>query len=701
MKVPYKWLKEYINFDLSAEELCTKLTMVGFETEEAGDLFEVEITPNRGDCLSVIGLAREVSALSGSPLKFPLVELKEEKVDRDALPNVQIKDKDLCPRYTLRLIKGVKVEPSPSWLQKKLEAAGIRSINNVVDITNYVMMELGQPLHAFDYEKIKGNSIIIRRAKDRESITTLEGIERRLSSEMLVIAEETKPIALAGVMGGLDTEVSGDTKTVLLESACFEQGSIRRTSKRLNLMSESSYRFERGVDIEGVPLASARAAQLIQEIAGGEVAGGIIDDYPRPFSSAEISLRTNRVNKILGTELRSGEISAVLERLHFQVQKGEPLKVVVPSFRRDITREIDLIEEVARLYGYDKIKSSIPRAPILNAEKEKSEVPEEFKVPEGVEEKVREILIASGFSEVINSSFMDEDFLNCLELAPEHPWKQTVRIRNPLNENQRLLRTTLVPGLLSTLLYNINRNITNLKIFELGRVFSPFPEGEELPRERPNLAGAIMGSRKEKTLGVKEEPVDLFDLKGVVENLLKELGIPEPKIEFSEGLHLGEALIKIGGKPKEKEIELEELGTMGKLHPQLAKYYELPEEIYLFGIDLKELSKYVNLSKKYEPLPKYPGISRDISLAVPQEVSSLKIENLIEKKGGDLIEKIRLFDLYQGKQVPGGHKSLAYSIFYRSSKRTLTDEEVNNLQLEIIQILRKELKAKIRGKDDY
>jgi phenylalanyl-tRNA synthetase beta chain len=692
MKVPYKWLKEYIDFDLSPKELCAKLTMLGFEAEKGKDSFEVEITPNRGDCLSMIGLAREISAFSGNPLKFPPIELKENKEDGDTLPDVRIKDKDLCPRYTLRLIKEVKVGPSPSWLQEKLEAVGVRSINNVVDITNYVMMEVGQPLHAFDYEKIKGSSIIIRRAKERESIITLDEVEQKLTPEMLVIAGETKPIALAGVMGGLDTEVDESTRTVLLESACFEPGSIRGTSKKLNLMSESSYRFERGVDIEGVPLASARAAHLIQGIAGGKVAGGIIDEYSRSFSCPEIPLRINRVNKILGTKLTSSEISTILRGLHLQVKEGEPLKVIVPSFRRDITREIDLIEEIARLYGYDKIESRIPKAPLWSEEKEKSEVSgelEKFEAPEDLKKKVREILVASGFSEVINYSFMNEDFLNCLELVPEHPWSQAVRIRNPLNENQRLLRTTLVPGLLSTALYNLNRSITNLKIFELGRVFSPSPEGEKLPRERLNLAGAIMGLKKEKTLGVKEEPVDLFDLKGVIENLLKELGIPGPKIEFPEGLHPWGALIKING-------ELKSMGSMGKFPPRLAKYYELPEEIYLFEIDLKELSKHVNLSKKYESLPKYQGISRDISLIVARGVSSRKIESLIEETGGDLIEEVKLFDLYQGKQIAGGYKSLAYSIFYRSSKRTLTDKEVNNLQFEIIRALKKKLKAEIR-----
>ena len=718
MKVPSNWLKEYIDFRLSPKELCTKLTMAGFETEEVGGLFEVEITPNRGDCLSMVGLAREISALNGNPLKTPSLDLKERKRGKDALPSVEIKDKDVCPRYTLRLIKGVKIEASPSWLREKLEAVGIRSINNVVDITNYVMMELGQPLHAFDYEKIGGDSIIVRRAKEAESITTLDEVEHRLSPDMLVIADKTRPLALAGVMGGLDTQVDEGTGIVLLESACFEPGSVRRTSKKLNLMSESSYRFERGIDIEGVPLASARAVQLIEEIAGGEAVGTIIDAYSRPFSSPGISLRTERVNRILGTKLTSSEIIAFLKRLHLPVEEGNFLKVTVPSFRRDLTREIDLIEEIARLYGYDKIASRIPRAPLWSEQEGRSEVPrelEEFEVPEKMKKKIEEILIASGFFEVINSSFMDEGFLNCLKLPPEDSWGKTVTIRNPLNENQRLLRTTLIPGLLSTLLHNVNRNITNLKIFELGRVFSPSPEEEELPRERLNLAGAIMGLREEKAPGVEEKPVDLRDLKGVIEEIRSEFGaefemdVPPEETEgrirgqfgtLKEKFHPDWAVpFTLGAQPQGGK-ELEEavtLGVMGKLHPRLAKYYELPEDIYLFEIDLKELSRHVHLGKTYEPLPKYPGISRDISLVVPQEVPSGKIENLIKETGEDLIEEVKLFgEPYQGKQIAGGHKSLTYSIFYRSPEKTLTDEKVNNLQDKIVRTLRKELGIKIR-----
>ncbi len=665
-----------MDIGVSPGELAERLTMAGFEVtelrEEGSDfLLDLDITANRPDCLGLVGIAREFAAISGTEVKSPGAVVKEEGEGIDKLVRVTVEDGGLCPRYTARVITGVKVCPSPDWLRVRLAFAGIKSINNIVDVTNYCMMELAQPLHAFDYETLKGGAVIVRRAKKGEKIVLLDGKEPALTDEMLVIADSEVPLALAGIMGGHSSQVKEGTVNILLESACFDPANIRRTSRTLAVETESSYRFQRGVDIEGVVLALDRAAWLILSLAGGKAAKGAADCRFRKCAPARrIPVRTGRVNKILGTNLTTEAIAERLRGLQFKTKKDAGgLTVTVPSCRRDITREIDLIEEVARLYGYDNIQVSAPSGRIPVSGKDKLST---------LCREIRHILTGCGLTEVITHGLLSKSSGGNLSSC--------VEVTNPIIEEQSVLRPTLLPGLLRVVSTNIAKGVKGLGIFELGRVFAP-GDRVSAPHERTKAAGVLTGVLRQKSWNYKEIHASFWRLKGVVEALFRMFGITGYEISPRENSYFSadtSAEIILGGEPA---------GILGEVSEEQTQHRI--GSVYLFELDVERLLEVAG-KKEVLPPPRYPAVTRDIAVVLPEGVGAGEVASLIGKAGGKLVEDVRLFDLYQGEQVPEGCKSLAYSISYRSQERTLTDAEVNEVHSGIVCRLASEFGAGIR-----
>ncbi len=657
MKVPLSWLREYIDIKLPPKELAHRLTMAGVEVshiQKSGKdtILELDLTTNRGDCASIIGVAREVSALTNKPLKFPRISEKDKR--QKGIIKVEIRDKKGCPRYSGRVIKGVGVQPSPPWLKEHLESIGIKPINNIVDITNYVLFESGQPLHAFDLDKLVSPlRIIVRRADDGERITTLDGRERSLDRDILIIADGKRPIALAGIMGGEDTQVTDKTRNILLESAYFDPIVVRRGAKRVNLFTESSYRFERDVDPEGVITASRRARDLILKLAGGEEVA-FIDRNLLPRKPKRITLRKERVNWVLGIDLPWDQMARILKRLGFAI-RGR--MIGVPSYRRDVTREIDLIEEIARIHGYHRIPSLLPEGRIASYSQE----PLETLAP-----RIREILVAGGYREVINYGFISLEEGERMGLSP----RQIIKLTNPLTERQNIMRPSLIPGLLKNLIHNLNQGNPKVKIFELGRVFS-------LGKEEMALGALLAGEG------------DLYDLKGILEALCEELAIPSPRISSSPLTFL------LPGRGGEVLIANRKVGLLGEMDPKVLSYFGIEVGSFVLELNLEGflLGK---REKRFRELPRYPAISRDIALIIPEEITSQEIVQTIYSLGGRLVEEVRFFDLYRGAQIPPGHKGLAYSISYRAKNRTLKDEEIKKLQQRISSGLERGFGARIR-----
>ncbi|KKM10212.1 phenylalanyl-tRNA synthetase subunit beta [Clostridiales bacterium PH28_bin88] len=650
----------------------------------ADQVLELDLTPNRADCLAMVNVAREVAAVTGGHLHLPEISLKPEARNAADMTSVDIEATDLCGRYVAKIIENVKIGPSPQWMQKRLLAAGVRPINNIVDITNYVMLEMGQPLHAFDYHTLEGRRIIVRRGRPGESIVSLDKVTRQLDPEMLVIADAVRPVAIAGVMGGLDTEITASTTTVLLESAHFDGASIRRTSRQLGLRSEASMRFEKGVDINGTVAAADRAAQLMADWAGGRVAAGEVDAYVRPWTPPVITLRMRRVNEILGTALTMEQILEVLRRLHLEVRVKEEhsLEVTVPSYRGDLTTEIDLIEEVARIHGYHLIPTTLPGGATGRSKKTAAQ---------RLEEICREVLAYAGLNEVITYSFVNPAVFDRLTLPSGHPWRDTVAIKNPLSEDQSVMRTTLLPGLLEVAARNVNRRATSLALFELGRIFLPREGGEGgLPRERLVAAGLATGWVDR---GWQQKPLlmDYYYLKGIVEELFARLGLQGyrfmPVGDFP-GLH--------PGRTAEIQVDGENLGFIGELHPEVQENYDLPERTCVFQLDFETMQSLLKGLKQYVPLPKFPAVTRDMAIVVSVEVPAAEIGQTIQATGGELLRHYRLFDVYQGAQISAGKKSLAYTMVYQSAERTLTDEDVHVVHRRILQVLADRYGAELR-----
>ena len=641
-------------------------------------VFELEITPNRPDCLSLIGVAREIRAETGNPLKLPTVDPQENGINLQDLTSVTIDAPDLCPRYAARVIQGVKVAESPAWLQQRLESVGIGVINNIVDVTNFVLMEYGQPLHAFDYHKLAENRIVVRRARDNEQITTLDEVARELTSDMLVIADAEKPVALAGIMGGYDSEITETTCDVLLESAYFNPLSIRATAKALGISTEASYRFERGADPGAVLAALDRAAQLIAELTGGTICDGIVDVYPGQQSLTEIQLRPERVNFVLGTTIETAEMVQILDRLGFDVDiTGKVYQVVVPTFRSDVTREIDLIEEIARVYGYDNIPTTLPKGDIpVPAPTPKTEA----------RRRIKHFLLAAGMMEAVNYSFCDPNCFDKIRLNADDPLRNTLQLRNPLSPEMSVLRTTLTPGLLENAQHNRNHQIDTIALFEIGGVF--VHDGKEKEPER--VTGVLAGQIGE---GVYSDPYrhpDFFDIKGLVEGMLEVCGVVDWTLQKTDAptFHPGRnAEVLLGNR---------RIGVFGEVHPEVLENYDLPYKAYLFEFDLEGLADAATFAKRFEPISIYPKVARDLAIVVDKETLSDMPTELIYTTGGDSVDSVRLFDVYEGEQVPEGKKSLAYTITYHSATETLTDKAVNTLHDEVVKCLNRELGAELR-----
>lgn len=649
--------------------------------EYLGDtIIDLEITPNRPDCLSVIGVAREIAALTGKKVHIPEVCYRESEKSIDSFVSVEIVEPELCPRYCASLIEGIKVAPSPHWLQRRLIDYGMRPINNIVDITNYVMLEYGQPLHAFDYSQIYGRQIIVRRAREGEVITTLDGVERSLSADMLVIADKERAIAIAGIMGGANTEVTADTTAVLIESANFAQAVIRRSSIALRLRSEASLRFEKGLSRELPLVALKRATQLIAELAGGEVAKGIADVYPGKVQSKSILLSAPDIRRLLGVDLSIDEIVKTLESLGFDCEKpgsSSKISVQVPWWRTDVNCIADLAEEVARVIGYDKIPATMLSAPLP------------FHQPMPIlslRRQLRSILVSCGFQEVLTYSLTSLEMLS--KLSPEFRLKglTPIKIANPMSKEQEYLRTTLRCGLLSVLARNERYQEGNIKLFEIGRVF--LPQERDLPQEKEMLCAVLGGLQRRLFWRGKEESIDFFVAKGVGETILSRLGL-QAKFEPAEDESL------CPGRSAQVILDSEVVGFIGEFHPKVVEAFGLSEAAYLIELDLDKLLLFATGVRKYEPIPRYPSTFRDISLVVDERITYQQIYNTIINFPS--VKSVTLFDLYTGAQVPPGKKSLAFRIVYQSATRTLTDEEVDGIQHRIIDKLQRDLKATLRG----
>jgi phenylalanyl-tRNA synthetase beta chain len=643
-------------------------------------ILDLDITPNRPDCLSVIGIAREIAALTGQEVRLPEADYDETAVPIDRQISVEIIAPDLCPRYSASLITGLKVAPSPLWMQQRLLACGMRPISNIVDVTNYVMLEYGEPLHAFDYNQVRGKKIIVRRAEKGEVMVTLDGVKRVLAPDMLVIADHERAVAIAGVMGGADSEVTDQTSAIFLEAASFNPASIYHTGNRLGLPSEARMRFERGISPELTIPALKRATQLLVQFGGGQAAKGLIDAYPGKKKAKPILLSRGEVKRLLGVDFSLDQIKKALASLGFDCKPGasaSEIQVTAPYWRSDISLAEDLIEEVARIIGYDQIpvtmlSQPVPRqdpAPILKLKQEMSRS-----------------LTGYGFQEVITYSLTSLDLLNRLMPQP-HPLKPPpLRMANPMTADQEYLRPSLRANLLAALEANRRHEEGGIRLFELGRVYRQRPN--DLPDEPEILCGVLTGPRFEQSWRGGGEPLDFFDAKGVVEVLLSHLGVEadfEPGSD--ESLHPAkQAAIAIGGK---------RFGVVGELHPKVLDAFELSGKVYLFEIELTELLPFALARKLFQPISRFPAIVRDMALVVDAGIAHRQVVEIVS--GFPLVTEVSLFDLYSGGKLPAGKKSLAYRITFQSPEHTLTDDEVNKVQKQILDKLSKQLGAVLRS----
>ena len=687
MKVQVDWLKEYTEIDVPTDELGHVLTMAGLEIEshetvelpdgEKSEVLELNVTPNRGYCLSHIGVAREVSALLNKSLKLPdpLKTLESEwgtvaVEDRVSVENLE---PELCPRYCALVIENVKVGPSPKWLKDRLTAIGLRPINNIVDITNFVMMEYGQPLHAFDRDLLAGNKIIIRRAKKGEPFASLDGTELQLEPDALVIADGEKPVALAGIMGGINSQVSETTSHIVLESACFNPATVRQGSKKYGLRSDSSYRFERSVDLNGVVSAQARAALMMKELAGGGICLGRVDIYPETGKSINIPLRVGRVNQLLGASFNSEQVRDLLSRLGMEVlSQSENMEVKIPSFRPDLLREVDLIEEIARIDGFDKVDTVYPVAGVR---------PVRISPRQNIAKKVREVFCCAGFAETVHYSFIERAYAE--EFKTAFASEQVIALKNPLSSDYDTMRTSLLPGLLKTAGLNLSKGQKPLKLFEVGSVYSSDSTG--LRTEKAVLSAIVLGPYEPTPWKPRGGEYDFYDLKGTLETLITHLHLKLEIFPDSKPFLLP-------GKSVRVQIDDRELGYMGQMAPEQNLVAEL--NVYALELDLGALEK--SSSLRFQPIPKFPETYRDISILVDRSVTSQKAADLILKTGCPLIQKVDLYDHFEGKKIQADKKSLTFALSFQSAERTLSDNEVNPLFEKIVQTLKSELGASLR-----
>lgn len=665
-------------------------TPVGIPTKDVLGLndvvLEFELTANRADCFSVFGLVREIAAITGNKPHFPEIKVNEDDNTKlNDIFSVEIADPDLCSRFSTRMLKNVKIGPSPEWMQQRLEGAGIRSINNVVDVTNFVMIELGHPMHAYDYDKITGKKLIARRAIEGEELHTLDDTSRKAKGEMLVIADSEKAAGLAGIMGGFETEITDTTTTVVLESADFYGPCIRRTARACGLSSEASGRFERGVDSETTIKALDRAAQLLQEMGACTVCEGIVDVYPNPKQANYVTFTPEQINNHLGTNIAKDVMLNIITSVGFDVTKDEndEITVKVPSWRNDVTCMADISEEIARLHGFDKIKSTLPNGVSMQGTQS---------AKQAFIDKVKASLSSQGLYETISFALTNEETFNKLNIPQDSPLRKAVPIMNPLSDEYPLVRTTLLSSIFDNLARNLARKNDDVALFEVGSVF--FPKAlpvTELPDEVVKIAGAITGRRNAQGWNQTNDMVDFYDAKGIIEELLANLRVTRYTVEAGThyAMHPGKtALFKKG-----RDV----IATVGEVHPAVLSAYGITKPVYIFELDATIVMKYMAKDLKYKALPKYPATSRDLAMLVDVDVNAADIEKAMTKAAGQNLTQITLFDVYTGKQVEEGKKSLAFSLTFQSNDKTLTDAEIDPAIEKIVAKLQKDFNANLRG----
>lgn len=648
------------------------------------EVIDIDLTPNRPDCLGIIGIAREVAAFENKDIRTPKIVLPAAKGHIREVTSVTIDDPELCPRYAACLITDITVSPSPFWLQDKLLAVGLKPINNIVDITNFVMMETGQPLHAFDFDNLEENRIVVRCAGEDKTFTTLDEKERTLTPETLMICDGKKPVALAGVMGGLNSEIEDKTTRVLIESAYFNPTSIRKTAKRLGLHSDASHRFERGVDPSGTTYALLRAAQLMVETGGGTLVDGIIDEHPNPQPSQVITLSIPDTNRLIGIKLEKADVARLLKSIGFATEDMDEhsLNVTVPPFRVDVSQPVDLMEEVARLTGYNNIETSFPMIPA------KTELADTFLERRNT---LKNHLIGMGLTETVNYSFIHELSPDRLRLPTDDYRRKAVKLLNPLSEDQAVMRTSLLPGMLETARRNISRQSIRLKLFETGKIFLE-NDHKSQPVEIEMAAGLITGTRNDTSWYGSHEPMDFYDLKGIVESLFDSLHIhavgfsklPENNCTYLKSGH--SAAIEIDGRTA---------GVLGEIHAEVLSAYNLKQPVFCFEFNLDTLIPLIPVIKSSKDVPKYPSVTRDITLIISKESEVAQVLSAIENMDAALVESIRLFDVYEGKPIPEGKRSISIRITYRSTKKTLKDKDVTGIHSTITDTLLSDFNASL------
>jgi len=651
-------------------------------------VFEIEVTPNRPDCLSVMGIAREISAITGLDFK-PLNYDYQNEINIDNNIQIEIKDFKLCPRYSAKLFQNIANQETPDWMKNRLLLCDIRSINLVVDLTNYVMLEVGQPLHAFDIDLLASNKIIVRPAQKNEKIILIDESIKNLDEDIIVIADESKPIAIAGIMGGKETEINNNTKNVLLESANFWGPSIMRTSKKLGLRSEASNRFEKKIDPLLTLIAIKRFEELLNKITSQKFGKAIYDCYLDVNRERNINLRYSKIKQILGIDIKKEQISLILNNLGIKNRIfDEYISALVPSFRfEDLEREIDLVEEIARIYGFENIPTQVPIIKSIHGK---------YTYSQKMIMKIRQNLEDLGFNEVINYSFISLKDFNFFKLNEEDDFKNYVKILNPLNEDFEILRTTLLQSLVKNLSDNISKKITNLKIFEISKVFSTDKYNnantqDNLPIEKDKLAVLISGKANLKSWNDSERFYDFYDLKGLLEYLFEKFLLKDSLMLINKEYKFFHPLISADIYFKDDKI-----GIIGKIHPQLINSLDLKQDVYFMEIDLNNFISYSEKEIKFTQIPQFPSISLDLAIVVDEKITNSEIEKEIYKNGGKILVNLRLFDLYKGKQIPEGKKSLAYSLEFRANDRTLKDVEVEIIFKRIVENLNKKFGATLR-----
>ena len=643
------------------------------------DIIDFEITPNRPDCFSIEGLGRETAASLGKEFKNPRKNLDELKVeDKKEIEGlkVDITAPDLCYRYIARVVKNVKIGPSPEWMVRRLKACGIRSINNIVDITNYVMLELGQPMHAFDINSIEGKHITVRRAKNGEKITTLDGQERELNEDNLVIADDKKPVAIAGVMGGENSEIEKSTKTVVFESAVFYGGSVRKTAKKVGLRTEASSRYEKGLSSENAIRAINRAVELVELLGAGEAVDGKVDVYPTKQKINKIKLDVERINELLGTNISEKEMIEILGRLDIKVEKGF---AIAPYFRMDLEFVADIAEEIARFYGYDKLDTTLIKAEATLGVRTKEQ---------NIEKKIEDVLVNNGFSEIYTYGFVGEKDLEKSKIS-QSLIDNAIEISNPLSDEYKLMRPTTIPSMMQTLALNNNRKNQNVKLFDISRNYRNI-NGEVEKGEVPLQENIL-------TIGMYGEDSDFYTLKGIIENVLEASNVNHYDIvkeKENNSYHPGRcANIKVG---------LDIIATIGEVHPEVLMNYDINKRCYLAELNITKVVKYSKQNKKYQEVPKFPAVERDIAIVINEDIEVGAIEQAITKKSKRLLkgkkelEEIKLFDIYRDEKIGKGKKSIAYSLIFRDKQKSLSDDEVNPVMEEITKELEEKFGATLR-----